>query len=306
MDKLKAIHFFLKLSENLSFKETATDFGVPPSTVSRSLKALEEELGVQLLERTTRRIRLTEAGEWYRDEVGGPLRALASADEMANAQSREPMGTVRVTALQGYGELRLFSVLERFREQYPNIVCDVELTDRYLDLSSGEIDIAIRATADPPDYLVAKRLHANDWILVASPDYISRNGKPKKFSDIKEHAALAFRGPRGIMPWLAIQPSGEVITIERDVRFITNYGIQILNAAMAGEGLAFLPTWGVSDPIAEGKLEEITLENSRMDFSTSRAKSMYLLYDPSRARLGKIRATVDFLREALSESSTLA
>ena len=107
------------------------------------------------------------------------------------------------------------------------------------------------------------------------------------------------------MPWLAIQPSGEVITIERDVRFITNYGIQLLNAALAGEGLAFLPTWGVSDLIAEGKLEEITLENSRMDFSTSRAKSMYLLYDPSRARLGKIRATVDFLKKALSEPSTL-
>ena len=301
MDKLNAIRFFLKLSETLSFKGTAAHFGVPPSTVSRSLKALEEELGVSLVERTTRRIRLTESGEWYRGEVAAPLRALASADEMAKAQSQEPTGIVRITAIPGYGEIRLFSALDRLRAEYPHIVCDVEFTNGYLDLSSGEIDIAIRSTAQPPDYLVAKRLHDNRWILVASPEYIAKNGQPKIYSDIENHPALAYRGPRGVTSWLAILQSGEVVTTPRNLKFITNDGMQIIKVTEAGEGIAFLPHWSVSQSIAEGKLKEITLDDARIDLSTGPESSIFLLYDPSRARLGKIRATVNFLREALSE-----
>ena len=232
----------------------------------------------------------------------GPIRSIAAADEIANAQSREPKGTVRLTAVTGYGQMRLFPALERFRKAYPNIVCDVELSDRYLDLSTGEIDIAIRATADPPDYLVAKRLHDNQWILVASPEYLAQNGKPKKFSDIEKHAALGYRGARGVMPWLAVCPTGETVTIPRKLSFITNYGLEILDAAKNGEGLAFLPRWGLTDALAENSLQEITLDDARIDFSTGPEMSVYLLYDPVKAKLGKIRATVDFLREALSET----
>ena len=262
MDKLKAIRFFLKLSETLSFKGTAAYFGVPASTVSRSLKALEEELGVSLLERTTRRNRLTEAGEWYRAEVAAPVRALAAADEIASTQSQAPKGIVRITALTGYGEQKLFPILKEFRKQYPQIVCDIELTDRYLDLSTGDFDIAIRATAEPPDYLVAKRLHCNRWVLIASPEYIQEHGCPKKYSEIETHKSLGYRGPRGVMQWLAARPSGEVSTISRQLSFITNHGIEILNAVLAGEGIAYLPFWGVSRYIQEGRLKEITLEDA--------------------------------------------
>ena len=105
MDKLQAIRFFLKLGETLSFKGTADYFGVPPSTVSRSIKRLEEELGTTLIERTTRQVRLTETGDWYRKEVSGPLRALAAADELAEAHARDPVGTVRLTAFPGSREV---------------------------------------------------------------------------------------------------------------------------------------------------------------------------------------------------------
>ncbi|MCO4762263.1 MAG: LysR family transcriptional regulator [Myxococcales bacterium] len=210
MDKLQAIRFFLKLGETLSFKGTATYFGVPPSTVSRSIKTLETDLGVSLVERTTRQVRLTETGHWYRGEVAAPLRALAAADEMADAHSREPTGTVRLTALPGYGEMRLFSVLDRFRAAHPRIVCDVELTDRYLDLSTGDIDIALRATADPPEYLVARRLHTHRFVLVASPGYLSEHGHPKTVAEVAHHAAIGYRGPGGIAPWMGVRPTGEV------------------------------------------------------------------------------------------------
>jgi len=301
MDKLQAIRFFLKLGETLSFKGTATYFGVPPSTVSRSIKALEEDLGATLVERTTRQVRLTETGEWYRSEVSSPFRALSSADEMVQAHARESAGTVRLTALPGYGEMRLFSVLDRFRAAYPRIVCDVELTDRFLDLSTGEIDIALRATADPPDYLVARRLHSHRFVMVASPDYLSRLGRPTTIAEVENHSSLGYRGPSGVYPWLAVRPTGEVITVPRKLAMITNHGRMMLQAALAGEGLAFLPIWGVSEALAAGTLEEITVQDARFVASTGPEMSLMLLYEPKKARLGKIRAMVDFLLAELSD-----
>ena len=300
LDKLKAIRFFLKLGETLSFKATAAHFGVPSSTISRSIKALEVDLGVTLFERTTRQVRLTETGSWYRAEVSAPLRALAAADELVESQSSEPTGTLRITAMDGYGELRLFEVLERFREAYPQVVCDLELSDRNLDLSSGEIDVAIRATADPPDYLVAKRLHDNRFVLVASPAYLDRAGRPKRVEDIEGHAALAYRGPGEVKPWFLQKHSGEVITVKRRPRFVTNHGMLLLRAALAGDGLAFLPRWGVINDLERGALEEVLVEDGRFTISPGLEMSMYLLYEPRKARLGKVRALVDFLIEALT------
>lgn len=301
MDKLQAIRFFLKLAETLSFKKTAIYFGVPPSTVSRSIQSLEKELGVSLVERTTRQVRLSDMGHWYRGEVAAPLRALAAADEVAEAHSSEPTGTVRLTALPGYGELRLFSVLKRFRAAHPRIVCDVELTDRYLDLSTGDIDIALRATGDPPEYLVARRLHSHRFVLVGAPSYFSKHGRPRCVREMEQHAALGYRGPRGVAPWLALRPSGEVVAVPRKLVLITNHGLLTLQAALAGEGLAFLPLWGVSDALAKGTLEEVRVDDARLVASTGQEMSLYMLYHPTKARLAKVRAMVDFLAEALAE-----
>ena len=301
MDKIQAIHFFLKLAETLSFKRTAQHFGVPSSTISRSLKALEKQLGVALVERTTRRVRLTEAGEWYRGEVSGPLRALSAADELVQAQAREPLGTVRITALPGYAELRLFPVLDRFRAAYPSVLCDLELTDRYQDLSTGEIDVALRVTADPPDYLVAQRLHDHSYALVASPDYLARRGRPETVAAVADHAAVVCRAHGKLHPWLAVNARGDAVPVPRTPVLVTNHGLLRLEACLAGEGLALLPRWGVSDALREGRLEEVVLPGLRVVSSVGPAMSMYLLYAPSKARLAKVRVLVDMLVEGLSQ-----
>lgn len=299
MDKLQAIRFFLKLGETLSFKVTAEHFGVPPSTVSRSLKRLEDELGVSLVHRTTRQVRLTESGEWYRAEVIDPLRALSVAEDMVQQQSLEPAGTVRITAVHGYGEMRLFSVLDRFRAMYPRIVCDVELTDKALDLSTGEIDVALRVTNEPPQDLVARRLHTNRFALVASPNYLQRHGRPETVADLVKHPALLYRSQRGISPWFATQASGKVVPVDRTPKLISNNGFHLLRAAIDAEGLAFLPLWGLSKQLEEGRLEIITLEDASLTIGTGENLSMYMLYHPMKTRLGKVRVLVDFLLEGL-------
>lgn len=301
MDKLQAIKFFLNLSDTLSFKQTAIQFGVPPSTVSRAIKALESELGVELFERTTRHVRLTEAGGWYGTEVAGPIRDLAAADTLVRVESRQAVGTVRITAVPGYGEIRLNKALDAFREAYPRVICDVELTDRYLDLSTGEIDVAIRATADPPDYLVAKRLHSNRWVMVAAPDYLDQHGRPTSVDDVGEYSTLVYRGPNGVLPWLFRRPSGDVTTVPRSPTMVTNHGMHLLRMVCDGEGVAMLPRWGVARELAEGALEEVKVEGGEFLKLPGPETSVYLLYDPRKARLGKVRAIVDFLVEELSD-----
>ena len=301
MDKLQSIRFFLKVSETLSFKHAAIHFGVPASTVSRAIKGLEEELGVVLFERTTRQVRLTEAGGWYSAEVVDPIRALAAADDMVKAQALEPAGTLRITALPGYGEIRLFDKLDEFRSMYPNVVCDVVLTDRYLDLSTGEVDIALRATADPPDYLVAKRLHSNRFVMVGSPDYLKRQGKPTSVADIVRHDSLGYRGPNGIAPCLLRTSAGDVVPVARTFSLISNHGLQVLEATRQGQGLAFLPLWGVADSLEDGSLEQVTIKEGDFVKSTGPEMSIFLLFDPLKARLGKVRVMVDFLMRTLKE-----
>ena len=301
MDKLQAIRYFQKLGENLSFNGTAQHFGVPASKVSRAIKALEEHLGVTLVERTTRQVRLTETGTLYRDEITPALRSLSAADDLVAEHSQEASGTIRITFPPGYGELRLFKVLEKFRAHYPKVVCDMELSDNYLDLSSGEIDVALRFTHSPPEYLVAKRLHSNRFILVASPNYLDEHGRPHTTTELSKYAALAYRCHQGIMEWHMQSPDGSVSVAPRRPALISNQGMLLLEAALAGEGLALLPNWSVRSFIEEGALEEITFQDAKMVHSAAPATSLYLLYQPEKARLGKIRAMTDFLISSLRE-----
>lgn len=304
MDKIQAIRFFLKLSESLSFKGTAQHFGVPPSTVSRSIKALERELGATLVDRTTRRVRLTETGEWYRDEVTGPLRALATADALVDSRSREAAGTLRITALPGYGVAVLFSALKQFRATYPHIVCDVELADRCLDLSTGEIDIALRATAHPPEYLIAKRLHAHRFVLVASAEFCDQKGRPQTVAEVQNFPALAYRSPSGIKPWLATQPNGDVVTIPTTPELITNHAQLMYRSVMEGAGIALIPTWAIAEELRTGSLVEIPLDDARPVAKMGPERSIYLLYHPQKTRLGKVRAMVDFITQSLRPLSS--
>ena len=172
------------------------------------LRPLRNTFGVTLVERTTRQVRLTETGTLYRDEITPALRSLSAADDLVAEHSQEASGTIRITFPPGYGELRLFKVLEKFRAHYPKVVCDMELSDNYLDLSSGEIDVALRFTHSPPEYLVAKRLHSNRFILVASPNYLDEHGRPHM--ELSRYAALAYRCHQGIMEWHMQSPDGSV------------------------------------------------------------------------------------------------
>lgn len=302
MDRLRALRYFKKLAETLNFSETADHFRVPSSSVSRRIKDLESELGAALFIRTTRSVRLTDLGKLYLSEITSALHSIDMADEMVNAQSGAPSGLVRITAMPNYAELYVLPALNRLRQRYSEIIFDLNITDEVINLSGNDVDIAIRATSDLPDQVVARHLCEHKFVLVASPQYIAENELPRHSAELRNHPVFMYRTPRGRLDWLALN-DGAWTALELSPKYITNHGPSLLAYATDGNGLAFLPSWGVEKHLASGRLQIIDLEDGPLSIVNGSNMGMYLLYHPPKFRLHKIKVTVDFLIAALHRTT---
>lgn len=302
MDRLRALRYFVNLASTLSFSETADHFRVPSSSISRRIKDLEAELGAELFERTTRSVRMTDLGKLYLGEVAGALQSIEMADELVGAQSRAPTGMLRITVMPGYGERFVLPALDRLRQRYADIDFDVNLTDQVVKLSGNEVDIAIRAASTLPEQAVARRLSDHDFVLVASPNYIAQHGIPKTSAQLRDCPVFMYRAPHGILDWLA-QRDGVWKAIELNPKYVSNHGRSLLDSAIAGRGIAFLPSWGVAKDVETGRLQILDLEDGPISVSGNAKMGMYLLYHPPKFRLQKIRVAVDFLVAELRQET---
>ena len=300
MDRLRAIEYFIKVAETGSFTKAARVLGVPASSISRRLQDLEAELGTSLLHRTTRRVRLTELGAVYLEQIRPALKALDYAGALITDQPGTPRGSLRITANPGYGRLLLMPAIHKLRATYPNLIIDVELTDQVYNLANHEVDIAIRATADLPERAIARKLAGADMKLVASPAYLERHGTPRVLSDLQTHHMLMYRGPDRIIAWHAKTQSGwhEIPT---QPAFICNVGRELADIALAGAGLGLFFGWGVEPELARGDLVAVTLEDAELSISRDPSAGIFLLYNQPKYRLNKIKAAVDFLVSELTD-----
>ncbi len=299
MDRHRALRYFVHLAGTLNFSLTAEHFRVPSSSVSRRIKDLERELGATLFERTTRTVRLTDLGKLYLREVGTALQSIDMADELVGAQSKSPTGMLRITAMPGYGERFVLPALEKLRLQYEDIDFDVNFTDEVINLASNEVDIAIRAAATLPDQLIARRLGDHDFVLVAAPQYIAKNGAPQTSAELTNHTVFMYRTPHGILDW-RMQQNGIWKIIDLQPKYISNHAQSLLDSVLTGRGIALLPTWGVNKDIEKGRLVKLELDDGPLSVSGNISRGIYLLYHPPKFRLQKIRVTVDFLVEELN------
>ena len=299
MDQLRALRYFSKLAQTLSFSETADYFRVPSSSVSRRIKDLEENLGIELFLRTTRSVSLTDLGVLYLAEIKTALQTIEIADEMCKAQSISPSGTVRITAMPAYAELYVLPAINKMRKLYPDLEFDLNITDQTLSLSSNDADIAIRATSDLPEQVVARRLSKHNFILVASPDFLNQNGKPQTSDDLNRFPIFMYRTPHGVLNWQA-QKNQTWKDIELTPKYVSNHGQSLLDSVVGGQGIALLPSWGVANEISTGQLQEIELKDGMLSTSGDLEMNMYLLYHPPKFQLKKIKLTVDFLYKELN------
>lgn len=299
MDRLRAIEYFIKVAETGSFTKAARALGVPASSISRRLQDLEGELGTTLLHRTTRRVRLTELGAVYLEQIRPALKALDHAGALITDQPGTPSGSLRITANPGYGRLLLMPAIHKLRAAYPDLMIDVELTDQVYNLANHEVDIAIRATADLPDRAIARKLAGAETTLVASPAYLEKYGTPRVLADLHDHRALMYRGPDRIIAWHAKTANGwqEVPT---QPAFVCNVGRELVEVAIAGAGMGLFFGWGVAPELARGDLIAVTLEDAELSISRNPSAGIFLLYNQPKYRLNKIKASVDFLIDELT------
>ena len=299
MDQLRAINYFIKVADLGSFTAAAKATGVPASSISRRIQDLESELGVSLLHRTTRVVGLTELGQFYLDHVRSGVRSLEYAEDLVKDRSASPSGLLKMTSTPGYGGLLLLPAVTKLRRQFPQLVVDLELTDQMSDLSKNEVDIAIRATATPPERTVARKLTDEDYVLVASRQYLERSGMPRTLAELEQHKTLLYRGPGNIIHWQAKTQNGWV-EVRTSPVFVCNVGRELVAEAMAGTGMALVPRWGVVNRLADGELIEVALDDAILSLTRLENAAVYLLYHRPRYRLTKIRAAVDFLTRELS------
>ncbi|MES1177610.1 MAG: LysR family transcriptional regulator [Myxococcales bacterium] len=275
---LNHVAVFARVVELESFTAAALQLGLPKSSVSRTVTRLEEELGVRLLQRTTRRLHLTEAGQAYYERARAALGSLEEAALAASNLSVEPRGIVRMTAPGDLGVINLPGIIARFVSKYPLVHVEVSLSARRVDLVAEGFDLAVRAGKLQDSSLVARRIGTDSLALFASPSYLRKHGRPAKLADLAHHDCVLFRAAGGKAEWRLTGPHGEEsVTVHGPINCDEIGFIQ--QAVAAGAGIGLLPRIAVrlaakGSPQAENVqlLPEFSVAGSDLNVVTPSAR----------------------------------
>ncbi|NNM40929.1 LysR family transcriptional regulator [Vibrio plantisponsor] len=286
------IPIFVAVVECGSFSLAAEKLGVTKSAISKRVTQLEDELGIRLLNRTTRKLSLTEAGKRYYDHVSQALALAQQGMDAVTELQGEPKGKLKITAPMSFGVLYIAPIIAEFLEQFPKVTIDLQLEDQMVDLIEGEFDLAIRIGNLPISNLVAKRLVNCKSVLCASPEYIKRNGSPQKPSDLIGHNCLVYSYFRGGSEWTFEQQHNEFKVIPKG-NFIVNNSEAIRRALIEGLGVGQLPTFLVSKDILSGKLQPIMTPYSLPEHA------IYAVFPERKHLPHKVRAFMEFVADKL-------
>ena len=284
---------FTRVVDCHSFTQAAQSLGMQKSTVSRRIALLEERLGVRLLNRTTRKLRLTEVGQAYYERCRQIMLDFAEAEQAVMQLQQAPSGLLRITAPIEFGQLFLGRVLGEFMRQYPQISAEVELTSRDVDPLEEGVDIAIQVGQPRDSTLIARKLFESRRRLCASPAYLAQHGTPRTVQELAGHRALHLPvdSPRH---WPLL---GENIACQR-VLACNNITLA-REAALAGAGIAALPVMISEAAVQDGELIEL-LPEARL--STG---ELYAVYPSRRFQAMKVKAFLDFLIASLPQAGLL-
>lgn len=294
MDRLQAMTVFAAVCDAGGFAPAARRLGVSPSVVTRQIAALERRLGVRLLHRTTRFVRLTEAGERYLESAQRVLAEVDEAEERARGDRERPRGRLIVTAPVIFGRQHVTPLLRDYLAAYPDVSAELILNDRYLHLVDEGIDVAIRIGALEDSSLVARRLGETRRVVVAAPDYLARRGRPARPQDLQKHDALFFApfpGPREWTFYLQRDGKTRPERVALQARFATNSGDAAIDFAAAGHGIVCALLYQVHDHIAAGRLEVL------LEAYEPPPLPIHAVYSSARLLPAKVRTFLDFAVE---------
>ena len=294
---LADLELFVAVVRRGNFAGVAKERELDPSSVSRSIAKLEGALGLRLLQRTTRRVTLTEAGEIYLTRIEPLVEELVGAREAAAGTSEAPRGTLRLTASVTFGQTRIVPLLAELRALYPDLKVECIFTDAIVDLIAERVDLAIRlAPAIEGDLIVAKLMDTH-WRVVASPGYIAAHPRLAQPSDVGRHRCVLFNLRPYRTRWTFRSRAGRLEDVAVEGDFVLAPIGAIHDAAVAGLGPALLPDWLIDEDIAAGRLVD-AFPNHAVT-ATAFDTAAWLVY-PNRTFLpNKVRVVIDFLRERI-------
>lgn len=288
MTNLGDLEVFVRVIAAGSMSTAARDLGLSPAVVSKRIKRLEDKLGTRLLQRTTRQISLTEAGQGFHERVLTVLGGLEEAEAFASGRSSEVNGTLKISASTSFGRMHVAPHLKPFMEAHPDLAIHLVLSDDFTDIVGGGFDLAIRIAELNDSSLVARRLAPVRRVLCAAPSYLAENGTPETLDDLKRHRCLPAHNHES---WRLEGPNGPV-TLRPEGMLITNSSEVLREAVIAGLGIALRSTWDVGAELKSGKLVQVLPQ-----YESSRNVALSAVY-PSRQFLpAKVRLFIDYLAE---------
>jgi len=290
MDKLASIRAFTKVVQHASFSRAAKELRLSRSAVSKYVIDLEQELGVQLLHRSTRSASPTENGQTYYERCLAILADLREADADVKRLQTEPRGVLRVNAPMSFGTLHLGDALADFMEKYPKLQIQFMLSDEFLDPVQEGFDVTLRIADLHSSSLVARKIVLARRVVCASPTYLQQRGVPEHPNDLRNHDCLAYGHLATGNQWKLTGPDGDH-WVQIPWTLCTNNAELLRDAAIKGRGIALLPTFIAGEDLQQGHLHTILAGYAAPELS------LYALYPPTPHLATKIRVFIDFLVE---------
>jgi LysR family transcriptional activator of dmlA len=290
MDLSSELAFFYQLAKAGSLTATAREMNLTPPAVSKRLAQLEARLGVRLLNRTTRKVSLTEEGELYYREAARILSDIEQLEQTVASRRAAPRGLVRLNATFGFGHRCLAPAISRFVRQYPEVRVQLQLTDKPINLTDEGYDVGVRLGKLEDASLIARRIARNRQLLVAAPAYLKKHGTPKHPSELAKHDCLIIRENDAYGVWKFTHKS-ESETVRVSGSLASNNGEVVRNWALEGHGIMLRSEWDLADHLRRGELVEILAQWRAPD------ADIHAVF-PQRLHLSaKVRVLIDFLVE---------
>ena len=292
MDLLEGIRIFACVVETHNFSAAGRRLGISPSSVSRQIGDLEDELGARLFHRTTRKISLTEAGSIYRERAAQILMEVDEAKLAVSELGGTPSGILRVTLPASVGRMHIVPALAAFRGRYPAVQVTLNVTDRIVDVVGEGFDLAIRVGRPQDSSLVAKRVGRARRVVCAAPAYLKECASLSSPEELVDHECALFRTHPGANVW-RFKRLRQTVEVRVSGSIVANDGEALVAAAEAGLGLILMPLWLVGPSLEAGRLKEVLQRYTPVPEDTP----LYAMYPHQRYLAPKVRAFVDFLGE---------
>ncbi len=296
MDTASRLILFADVIDSGNFSKAAERRAVNRSYVSKQLAKLEEQLGVRLLNRTTRSLSLTEAGDAIYQHACSLREQLMETDALVASLRQEVSGELRISSTTQFGRLHVLPVIEALAADYPRLNVELRLEDRYVDIVGERYDVAIRVTEPNDSTLVARKLADNPFVMVASPAYLERHGTPATLTDLAAHRFVVYSGDYGVNDSWSYRDGSTIKTFAVNPRIKVNDGYALLKAAEDGLGIALMATFVSREALRRGTLLRVLPELPLVPYSP-----IYIMY-PSRSYLPKkTRLFIDRLVEYVGQ-----